>query len=93
MKTPILANRMIRRTIFCSAALCLARPLCAESFPLTPAEATNPLVVDVTEEITWTTWLETQGGGQSFPGMMRSSSAAWARSSSMPRWRRSTARS
>lgn len=35
----------------------------AETFPLTPAEAANPLIVDVADETTWTAWLATQGGG------------------------------
>lgn len=35
----------------------------ADAFPLTPAEAANPLVVDVAGETTLSAWLETTGGG------------------------------
>lgn len=37
--------------------------LFADAFPLTPAEATNPLVVDVSSETTLADWLSAQGGG------------------------------
>ena len=69
------------RALAAAAGALICGSLFADAFPLTPAEATNPLVIDISAETTLADYLSTQGGGV-YLTTTRSSSAARGRWSS-----------
>ena len=51
------------RALATVAGVLICGGLFADAFPLTPAETTKPLVIDISDETTLADYLSTQGGG------------------------------
>ena len=74
-------KRINTQVLAAAVGISLCGGLLADAFPLTPAEATNPLVIDISDETTLADYLTSLGGGV-YLSMTRSSSAARGRLSS-----------
>ena len=75
-------KRINTQVLAAAVGISLCGGLLADAFPLTPAEATNPLVIDISDETTLADYLLTSQGGGVYLITTRSSSAARERLSS-----------